>query len=92
METSYTNYQFIGYPNVNVRFNGTLLATVSRTNFLIQWHHGCNRVNRNGTRKITDYQRGETCLLATNKQCWRQTKTKYLNKKTYLTGLLKSKK
>ena len=45
MDTNYTNYQFIGYPNENVIFNGTLLATVRRTNFLVQQYHGCDRVN-----------------------------------------------
>ena len=69
MDTNYTNHQFIDYPNVNVRFNGTLHATASRTNFLVQQYHGYDRVSRNGTRKLIDYQRGETGLLATNKQC-----------------------
>ena len=68
MDTNYINYQFIDYPNVNVRSNGTLLGTVSRTNFLAQRYHGCDRVNRKETRKLTDYQREETCLLATNER------------------------
>ena len=81
MDTNYTNYQFIDYPNMNVIFNGTILATISRTNVLVQRYHGCDRVNRNVIRKLIDYQRGETCLLATSEQCWRQTKAKYLNEK-----------
>ena len=74
MDTNYTNYQFIDYPKVNVRFNGTLLATVSRTNFLVRRYRSCDRISRNGTKNLNDYQRGETCLLATNKQCCRQKK------------------
>ena len=60
-------------------------TSISRTSFLVQQCLGCDRVNRNGARKLIDCQRGETCLLATNELCWRQTKAKYLNKKTYLT-------
>ena len=85
MDTNYTNFKFIDYPNVNVIINGTLLAMVSRINFLVQTYHGCDRVNTNGTRKLIDYQGGESCLLATNEECWRRTKAKYLIKKTYLT-------
>ena len=85
MGTNYTNYQFIYYHNVNVMFHGSLLATVRRTSFLVQRYLGCDRVNRKGTTKLIDYQRGETCLLATNEQCWRRTKAKYLSKKTCLT-------
>ena len=85
MDTNYTNSKFIDYPNVNVIINGTLLAMVSRINFLVQTYHGCDRVNTNGTRKLIDYQGGESCLLATNEECWRRTKAKYLIKKTHLT-------
>ena len=85
MDTNHTNYQFVDYSNVNVTFTGTLLSTVSRTHFLAQRYHGCCRVNRNGTEKLIDCQRGEACLLATREQCWRRTKAKYLNKKIYLT-------
>ena len=62
MDTSYINYQFIDYPNINVRFNGTLYGTASRTNFLAQRYHGCARVNRKETKNLVDYQRAETCL------------------------------
>ena len=64
-DANYTNYQSIDYPNVNERFNGTLRFNVT-LNFLVKWYHGCDCVNRNRAKKLTDYQRGETCLLATN--------------------------
>ena len=89
MDANCTNYQFTDYLNVNVKFIGTLPATVSRTKFLVQRYHGCDRVNRNRTRILIDYQKGQTCLLATNEQCWGQTKTKYLNKKDLFDVFIK---
>ena len=44
-------------------------------------YHGCSFQNRNGTRKLFDYERGQNCVLATGKYCWRNTKEKYLVKK-----------
>ena len=46
-------------------------------------YHGCRRLNKNGTRKLIDWKRGERCLILTNTRCWRPTKEKYLCKKIY---------
>ena len=40
-------------------------------------YHGCNTVNRNGTRKLVDYRRGYQCLCPTDKGYWKKTKAKY---------------
>ena len=40
-------------------------------------YHGCNRVNKNGTRKEIRYEQGKQCIHPTNKRYWRKTKTKY---------------
>ena len=40
-------------------------------------YHGCNHVNRNGTRKYIDYGRGYQCICPTQKRFWRETKDKY---------------
>ena len=48
-------------------------------------YHGCWRVNKNETRKLIDYKRGDRCLFPTNSRCWRRTKAKYLLERPYLT-------
>ena len=49
-------------------------------------YHGCHHANRNGTRKLIDYGRGEQCLLPTNKWCWKKdVKDKYTIRKAYFT-------
>ena len=30
-------------------------------------YHGCTFRNRNGTRKLIDYERGQNCVIATDK-------------------------
>ena len=55
------------------------------TLFIPERDHGCSLVNRNGTHKLTNYKRGEKCLLPTNSCCWRKTKRKYLIDRPYLT-------
>ena len=40
-------------------------------------HHGCNRVNRNGTRKEISYNLGYQCIIPTNKCYWKKPKDKY---------------
>ena len=35
------------------------------TQVSVKTYHGCCRVNRNGTRKLVDYKRGERCLFPT---------------------------
>ena len=40
-------------------------------------YHGCNRVNKNGTRKQICYSIGEQCVRPTNRRYWRKTKDKY---------------
>ena len=34
-------------------------------------YHGCSFRNRNGTRKLIDYKRGQNCVLATDECCWK---------------------
>ena len=51
-------------------------------------YHGCNRLNRNGTRKEIEYNLGDQCVIATNKRYWKETKNKYkrkVNDKFYWT-------
>ena len=40
-------------------------------------YHGCNKKNRNGTRKLIEYNQGHQCIVPTNKLYWRKTKDKY---------------
>ena len=40
-------------------------------------YHGCNRLNRNGTRKEISYNLGHQCVIPTSKRYWRETKDKY---------------
>ena len=54
----------------------------------IPLYHGCNKKNRNGTRKIIDYKRDEICVLPTNRHLWKpyeEVKFKHLPSKMYLT-------
>ena len=49
-------------------------------------YHGCHYANRNGTRKLIDYGRGEQCVLPTNKRFWKiDVKDKYMIRKAYFT-------
>ena len=48
-------------------------------------YHGCNRLNRNGTRKYIDYGRGCQCVLPTHKRYWKKTKDKYKERGVYWT-------
>ena len=43
-------------------------------------YHGCNRVNRNGTRKEIAYNLGYQCVVPTWRHYWRKTKDKYKRK------------
>ena len=38
---------------------------------------GCNKVNKNGTRKLILYEIGEQCVAPTEKNYWRKPKAKY---------------
>ena len=46
-------------------------------------YHGCNHLNRNKTRKETDYNLGYQCIVPTDKRYWRETKDKYRRKTNY---------
>ena len=51
-------------------------------------YHGCNCLNRNGTRKEISYNLGYQCVSPTWKHYWRKTKDKYkgkVNDKFYWT-------
>ena len=48
-------------------------------------YHGCDTVNRNGTRKLVNYRRGCQCLCPTDKGYWRKTKAKYRINYVYFT-------
>ena len=43
----------------------------------LPFYHGCDRVNRNGTRKLIEYRNGMQCICPTNKPYWKITKDKY---------------
>ena len=47
-------------------------------------YHGCNRVNKNGTRKEIQYQMGEQCVVPTEKRYWRKRKAKYKKKASFI--------
>ena len=47
-------------------------------------YHGCDFRNRNGTRKLIDYARGQWCPLETDEYCWKTTKSKFLFKKNII--------
>ena len=55
-------------------------------------YHGCDKVNRNGTRKLIRYEIGEQCIKPTDKPYWRKPKDKYRHsiqhKKLYWTRYL----
>ena len=38
--------------------------------------HGCNKKNRNGTRKLIEYDQGYQFIVPTDKPYWRKTKIK----------------
>ena len=48
-------------------------------------YRNCHKKNRNGRHKEIDYKRGKRCLFPTNNRCWRPTKIKYLERRTYHT-------
>ena len=48
-----------------------------RNIFDLPLYHGCNKKNRNGTRKLIEYNQGHQCIVPTNKLYWRKTKDKY---------------
>ena len=52
---------------------------------ILPLYHGCDKVNRNGTRKFIDYKKGGQCLVPTSKPYWSKTKDKYKVKKVYFT-------
>ena len=56
--------------------------------FNLPLYYGCNRLNRNGTRKEISYNLGYQCVSPTWKHYWRKTKDKYkgkVNDKFYWT-------
>ena len=57
-------------------------------NISLPLYHGCNHLNRNGTRKEIEYNLGYQCVIATNKCYWKEAKNKYkrkVNDKFYWT-------
>ena len=48
-------------------------------------YHGCNFRNRNGTKTLIDYARGQWCPLETDEYSCKTAKSKYLFKKNYYT-------
>ena len=69
------------HPNVNSVIN------VYRKDNIIELppYHGCNHLNRNGTRKYIYYDRGYQCVLSTQKWYWRIKKDKYKKHSVYWT-------
>ena len=43
-------------------------------------YHGCNRLNKNGTRKEIEYNLGYQCVNPTYKRYWKETKDKHKRK------------
>ena len=50
-------------------------------------YHKCSygKKSRCGTRKLTDFKRGNKCICPTNNPLWKETKETYKQKRTYLT-------
>ena len=48
-------------------------------------YHGCNRLNRNGTRKKIEYNLGYQCVIPAYKRYWKETKDKYKRRHFYWT-------
>ena len=48
-------------------------------------YHGCNRLNRNGTRKEIECNLGYQCVIPTYKRYWKETKDKYKRRHFYWT-------
>ena len=40
-------------------------------------YHGSNKKNRNGVRKLIEYNQGHQCIVPTNNLYWRKAKDKY---------------
>ena len=55
----------------------------------IKRYHGCYYRNRNGTRKLIDIARGDSCVCATANPFWRPIKLKYLRDRHYDTRSLR---
>ena len=56
--------------------------------YLLPSYHGCNKKNRNGTRKKINYRKGNLCVLGTEWLYWKNLKdinTDKLPYKIYLT-------
>ena len=52
-------------------------------------YHGCNRLNRNETRKEISQNLGHQCVIPTSKRYWRETKDKYKRRpRFYWTGYM----
>ena len=45
--------------------------------FDLPLYHGCNKKNKNGTRKLISYDQGYQCIIPTNNLYWKKTKDKY---------------
>ena len=48
-------------------------------------YHGCNCLNRNGTRKEIEYKLGYQCVVPTYKRYWKETKDKQKRRNFYWT-------
>ena len=48
-------------------------------------YYGCNRLNRNGTRKETEYNLGYQCIV--HKRYWKETKDIYKGRHFYWTKI-----
>ena len=48
-------------------------------------YRGCNRLNKNGTRKEIEYNLGYQCVIPTYKRYWKETKDKYKRRNFYWT-------
>ena len=48
-------------------------------------YHGCDIVNKNGTRKLINHRRRRQCFCPTDKGYWRKTKSKYRINYIYFT-------
>ena len=51
-------------------------------------YHGCNRLNRCGTRREIECNLGYQCVIPTYKTYWKKTKNKYKRRYLYWAGYM----
>ena len=67
-EGYYEQIKYFLHPHINTFINNYRDGNIIE----LPPFHGCNHLNRNGTRKYIEYGRGYQCILPTHKGYWRE--------------------